>query len=200
MSVGGRELIGSRCHRRPELDPGVDGAVFDGGPGGLRLTPGRTVEVRIHVSPDSRHTGTVSTDPRAVLGLYAQEGPSHRVLGADLLDHSESDGHDWLAGRWLESRPGSTSLRLHLPAADRPRLLTWVADEAPGGRSRVVFKLSHGDGARGTIDEQDMSTVGGRSSGSGYVVQPGRPTDVLLAVPHGTNRTRLALVVSDQLE
>ena len=206
--VGDRRLRPDRPDRRRDRQP-LDGLPRPGrgtaaGEGGGRQAGPERLRFRLRV-PDAglrwaaacygtSRWCTLSVDGRERLGSQCQRQPG---LDAGVGGVSFDGG---AAG--LGVRPGSTvEVRVHLPAADRPRLLTWVADGVANGRSRVSLEVSPGGGARGTMRQENLSAAGGRSSGSGYVVQPGRSSDVVVAVPQGgTARTRLALVVSDQLE
>jgi hypothetical protein len=202
VSVDGRPLLGSQCRRQPDLDPGATAGTFDRSPLPAGVRPGDSVEVRVHLSPDSRDTTSVARDPRAVLGLgvYAVAGPRHVVLGHELPDRTEADGHDWVASRWESAPAGAGSLRVHLAAADRPRLVTWAAVGVAGRTHRIQLAVAPvAGGAARTVDEA-AGAVAGFSSGSGYVVQPGQSPDVVLRVPSGGgDGTRLALVLSDLL-
>lgn len=204
LSVGaaGQQLLGSQCQRHPDLDAGANRVPFDSTPLPDSVRPGDTIEVRIHLSPSAKHLGKVADDPAAVLGvaLYRDDGPHHRVLGTRLADHVESDGHDWIASRWEYSPVGARSLRIHLPASDRPRLVTWVADGTARRSNRIVLGASRRAGGPVRVIDQYGGAGESPSSGSGYVVQPGEAPDVVVSVPRGgTSRTRLALVISDQV-
>jgi hypothetical protein len=89
---------------------------------------------------------------------------------------------------------------VHLAVSDRPRLVEWAAMGFDHQANRVDLAVSPTAGGRARSVTENASEVGGCSSGSGYVVQPGESPDLGLSVPGGgTSRTRLALVISDQV-
>lgn len=202
LQVDGREALGGDCARAPDLDPGAGLAPLadDLLPAGVRA--GDTVQLRLHLSPDSDHAGEVARDPSAVLGIgvYTRLAPVHPVAGQDVRDLVETRGHDWRAHEWLASDPGAKSLTVPMTASVRPRLLRWYASGlAVDTTSRLALRVASSGAAEGQVLDQENRSGSLLMTGSGYVVQPGQTPRVTLEVPEGsTPATRLALVISDQ--
>lgn len=201
VDVNGEELMGSSCRRAVALDAAAESAVHDRSPFGAGVRADDTVRIRLHLAPDSGHSSEVARDAdvRLGLGLYTRQGPRHRVAGKRVPVSSESGGHAWLASRWEQSSPGNRSLRVNLPVSDRPRLVSWLSTNAPRGRHEVSPRILPRGAGQGGAHDEAASEIGGDSSGSGYVVQPGEAPTVVLR-PSGaapTPTTRLGLVFSD---
>lgn len=195
VRVSGHFFGDGWCDRSPSFDPAASSAsTFDQNPfadWGIRV--GQVAHLRIYTKG--------AADPSTVLGLgvYANQARTHLVAGQRIPVASEHDGHELIATGWHESQAGSRVLRVRLAPSDQVRAITGVVTGA-SRKASIWYVSLLGRQPDGGLERHQ--SYGG--AGSGYstddVVQPGESPTVVLRLDRGvTPRTRLGIVVSDQV-